>query len=534
MSKLKMHQGNALRRIAATYPTVLQVLLESVQNAIDAEAGQVWITVNQKNGVIAVRDDGNGVTKRFFEDALTSVCESKKAKGKLGRFGIGLISPLGKCGRFTFTSNRRGTDEFREWLFVTQDIVGSKEMPDIPDRIRTDLSSKPDQPRGITTVSWSTEVQLSGVTKDAVVNKLTLDELADAIFDKFGPVIARRGIVADIRFVDREGIESQRAVSAKMPTGRPLEEFSLGRQGEKTFFRLYLSRRESSKRRGGKVYLGEKDDDYRITFDEFARSVGDILEKDVVSALASGIFEGEIVSESVQLHASRTQFEQGEGLLKLCGALESWFDKVGKKHLEQAKADKEGERFQRLGLESLKNLGDLLLRDFRQLIDGFKTGTVGSGHAKVPKSRVVGPDSGKTLALNGASHGNGDGESDGGGTPKNEHPEHHPFLASGPKGSVRKVVVGGSTGLKFVYTEMLSDLWYLDTETGELHFNVLHPTWAACGTKDRHVMQLQELIAVTALTLETMPNEWRDNARIMAEDSVKAYAKVIVGSDSFE
>ena len=53
---------------------------------------------------IAIRDDGDGVGQEEFDEALQQVCHSQKTHGKLGRFGIGLISPLDKCERSTFTS----------------------------------------------------------------------------------------------------------------------------------------------------------------------------------------------------------------------------------------------------------------------------------------------------------------------------------------------------------------------------------------------------------------------------------------------
>ncbi len=131
--------GKILVRLANEYPFVLLVILENVQNALDANARNVSVRINQKTSCITVRDDGDGVSVSGFQEALQSVCESAKSRGKLGQFGIGLISPLGKCERFTFTSSPRDKDEFREWTFNTAEIEASKDMPNIPRRSRSDL-----------------------------------------------------------------------------------------------------------------------------------------------------------------------------------------------------------------------------------------------------------------------------------------------------------------------------------------------------------------------------------------------------------
>ena len=532
-----MHQGHAICRIAGIYPTVLKVILECVQNSIDSNAKNVWISINNKANAISIRDDGRGVSDTMFDEALKSVCESKKTRGDLGRFGIGLISPLGKCLRFTFTSSPIGADSYKEWLFVSKDVESSREIPRIPMESRGDISRNGRQP-GKSPVKWSTEVSLQGVTRDPQISKVSMTDLVESILDKFGKTMLRKGTIVHIRLVDDQGKEAEQVVCSTTSTGTPLEEFSTGKPGSVTRFKLFIARRIDASRKG-KVLVGEHDDEYRFTFAELIRST-DLVSKEAAEALSSGLFEGEITSESAKLHHNRIQFQEGESLLGFCLAVNKWFKEVGSKHLEQARSDKRDSRRQELGEASMKHIEDLIMNNdefkhLRNVIESFRIGSVGSGHVRVPKKKIVGPDVGPSISVTGDTGGNGDGGGSSGGSPKTEHTGHVPFLVGGPLGQVRTLVKGSSIGLKFNYTELLQVIWYLDTKTGVLHFNTRHPVWQTCEEAgDKHIRQYQEFIAITALSLETVSDDSREHARAFAEGQASVFAVILTSSDAFK
>ena len=83
--------------VAKSYPYLLDVILETIQNAIDSGATRIAIAVDQKKRSVDIVDNGVGATKSKFEEALQSVCQTMKMRDKLGQFGIGLISPLGSA-----------------------------------------------------------------------------------------------------------------------------------------------------------------------------------------------------------------------------------------------------------------------------------------------------------------------------------------------------------------------------------------------------------------------------------------------------
>ena len=83
LSKLDLHAGSAILRAANVYPTLLEVILEMVQNSSDKGALKIWITLNQKSRSLAVKDNGDGVDQSEFDEALLQVGKTIKKSDKL-------------------------------------------------------------------------------------------------------------------------------------------------------------------------------------------------------------------------------------------------------------------------------------------------------------------------------------------------------------------------------------------------------------------------------------------------------------------
>lgn len=140
-SVVRFHEGQALLRIAGIYPTIQTVLLEEVQNALDVGAKKILIDLDYQKRRLTIRDNGRGVNRVEFEAALRSVCLSVKDEGKLGRYGIGLVSPLGKCDSFTFTScSASESSGFLRWTFNVKAISQQGSDLKIPCEFRPDLT----------------------------------------------------------------------------------------------------------------------------------------------------------------------------------------------------------------------------------------------------------------------------------------------------------------------------------------------------------------------------------------------------------
>lgn len=546
-SPFGFHEGEALLKLAGYYPRILDVLLESVQNCIDKDAQQIMIGLNQKSRQISIRDDGDGVSQHEFEKALTSVSSSIKKKDKLGRFGLGLISPLGKCEKFSFTSTpKRDPRGYLEWSFVTDDLRAQDKIAGIPMRTRPDLQfsrGEGHNTRGTTCVPWRTEVRMEHYTPDRQINRVTIESLREGILDRFGASMRRKKTLVVVTVTDENDNRNTQEIRAKEFEGTKLADVEMQeRDSGRTSFKLYLAKKTEKGRRG-KVLVGEASNDFRLDFGTFNRSLPDVcqLSEDVVAALKSGFFEGEILNNKVKLHASRRSFETDEALAGFCSTLEKWYEQQGSNHYKEAQEQRQEERYQMLGVRSMKVIEEMLknpsFSGLLKAIDSFKKGSIGAGH--VEHKGKVAPITAMAVYGNIGQTIDRDGDGGSGGEtrdkPETEKTGHRPMTVAGPKGSRRVVVRSNSLGLQLMHDAMQGsdNLWALDDETGTLKINVLHPLWRQCEEhSDKSLMRFQEYLMLQALGLQSAPADWSSFARLVLDELNAPYVYMLIHADA--
>lgn len=540
-SDVGFHEGSTLLRVAGTYPTLQEVLLEAVQNSLDKNSSSVQITINQKARSISIRDNGDGVNVNEFEHALSSVGHTIKKESALGRFGLGLVSPVGKCAKYTFTSTPRDNPRgYVEWSFVSDSIreQHSVEIPynPLPKHCYGDGRSN----HVHTYVNWRTEVRLERYTMDRYVSRISMETLAESIISKFNTALRRKNAVVKIIIIGETGIREEEEVRFKEYEGNKMPELKVDNQeGGRTFFRLYLAKK-AAKGRAGKVTVGEQGNDFRVPFYMFCKNLPDEmrLSEDVQHALLSGTFEGDILSSRARFHANRRGFEADDALMGFCLAIQEWYDQQGSIYFQEAQASRQDERYQDLGIRSMKVLEALLKSpqgsNLMDAVKAFKFGSIGDGHTPKP---------GKLTDLkyihDGESHtGEGDAKVEGSGSgskslPKKEIPTHHPFVTAGPRGQRRKLVRSNSLGVSLAHEPLPSNkLWDLDQTTGTLTLNVRHPVWVECSERsDRVLMRFQEFLMVQALSVLTFQEDWRIQAELVLEGAAIPYAFTILNGD---
>lgn len=532
VAKLALHQGNAIMTLANTYPTLQLVVAELVQNGLDSDAKNIHVVVNRRSRRIAVRDNGVGASPEKFHQALCSVNETLKERGRLGRFGLGLISPLGKCEKFTFISCAfPHRDSYIEWTLESEKIKAQGAQGGdiiVPERLRRDLTFG-------SATWWRTEVVLHNYTTDSVVSRLTPESLAQDIHDKYSTALCRNNTVVKLSFIDENGVESPPLkVRSGSFQGRPLGEVILGDDNiGKTIIRMYITKAKQRRESKININFGEIGDDFRFPFRTFATSTAareeNGVDKETMDALRSGAFEGEILSGTAKIAETRTAFRNDDGQTILCLHLIEWYEKYGKAHLRAAQHEKKNERYQRLGLESMANIESMLqlpeCETLRNVLKSFRKGTVGAGHAKV---RTEGKQEVTAIATSGgrehkpSSNGH---HSESSGTPhkRKERKTHVPMSVQGPAGQHRLVAKGNSSGLQLAHEDMGdSGLWRLDRESGILTFNVTDPTWVQCDDRDTAIKALVEIVVLQALQLEAMPNkEFEAHMRLYSTEFTK-------------
>lgn len=520
------HDGMRFLRDADMYPSLIRSTGEAVQNALDTGATKISITANIKSRHISVRDNGVGVNEEDFNTALRQVGVSTKKKGKLGRYGLGLISHLGKCRFFTFTSMRKGDRHgFLEWKFVTEDIRKMAKVQ-IPLRSRTDLTDDESKTgNGVTYVEWRAEVSLNGISDNALLNRFTLDYLAEHLIANYNKALQSSGAVVSVRFIDESGNEDSRDVTYRSFTGVSIQQHRHQHaKGGSATFDLFIARQQGG-RRNGKVQVGEANDAFRFSFADFAKNHADWLDKETREIFTSGLLEGEVVDSEVSLHTNRQSFETDVALANFCKAINQWTKTIGSGLVEEVEQERTDERFQRIGLETLSKIDDLVRSRQDMALDlvlrSFKQGTIGRGHTPTPKD-VIGQQEEKSLAVSGGESGSNNGESDGGGDgePKEPKPDHSPMTVGGPRGTRRTIVRHHSVGLQLAYEMMpgSSELWQLDAKTGILRINKRHPYFVECLEKDVWLARLEEHIVVNALRVQAAPEDWREQIKMFLED----------------
>jgi len=521
MVPVRLHQGEAMLKLAATYPTLMCVGYEQVQNALDVGATKIEIRVNLDTHFLAVRDNGRGVTEKRFHQALTSVSKGIKKMDALGRFGLGLISPLGKCREFTFTSCAQPrVQKFLRWTFNTEAIQAQKTDVEIPMETITGIRFAPDRihvESGRNTW-WRTEVAIHDYTADKELSRWNVDELEHEIRSRFGRVMQRLDTEVIITTTGQGKDKDRRVVKAKGFRGRRLplfvyEESSAGKVEIQMFVTRPGSRRATKKRRVN-IIFGELGNNYRFGFANFSRSVArrHLIPEEATAALGSGMFEGEIAAEKVELRANRTSFKPNDALIGLCVAIEAWYNAVGKELLLSEKTERQAIRYQDLGRKVLDRLSGIF-RDqglLDQIKGLFPLGTIGIGHTPPDPSKIEGEQE-RGAKAPGRPHPN-KRDPKPRHPPQKEKPGHVPVTSIGPQGQPRRLVHNNSVGLQFAFDDFAGSqrLWRLDRQEGILAFNITHPDWVDCDVNDTQISRLMSVIAIMVVNMLVMEPDHQD------------------------
>lgn len=508
--RLGLHVGEAVHRLANFYPTLVLTLVETVQNAIDANARKVFLGIDMKHRLVITLDDGDGVTVEQFDAALESVCKGVKSPGSIGRFGLGMISPLNKCRCFVFASQPDDTRGRRAkanvWTFISEEILAQSEVEVPSEELRT-LPAIPRQfmePASQLYAGWHTMVRIEGITDDRVISDVDLDELEHLIRSKLEIGMRDKGTTVHIvQLGDNGEVTETRDIDPEDYTGEPLE--VLTHDGEacgRVTFELYRARKTGGQRKG-QVRVMRTGDNSPITWGEFhtqalrSKKLKHPEVKEALDTLGSGYFEGMVSAEHIELEPHRTLFELGDALDGLYVAIYAWYLNRGKDLFENERETRQELRYQELGARSLARVMEQFKSDARFAAMAHRL----IGVLPEIKAPSDGRPSPRDLDRRGKE------------APK----------PSTPKGGKRVVVnppprdrnerqsTAPQVTLSFAYEllEHSSRLWEFEIETGVLTFNVRHPIWVSLDeTKGRHttrhdrqIMHLQEWLSLQLLLL---------------------------------
>ncbi len=507
------HYGQALLNQADEYEKLPAVILEYIQNSLDVGADHITVSISFKNRTICIMDNGDGIGIDGFEEALRSVGVSSKPKDKMGRYGLGLISALGKCKYFTFTSCASGSaDRYRTWTFNTDDILSQKEKVEIPNQSVPALHfSRGKHVPGKETVSWKTRIEIHDFIRDNVLSRISVDELSDSILERFSVPMKKLNAVVDLKMVDSNGTKVFTSVQALSFAGERIPQIVYsGIDSGNTTFDLFLSKKKKGKT--GKVSVGISGDPFRIGFSDFA-GFHKIFPNEIIEVLSSGVFEGYILSEKCELDRSRKGFKENDSLLEFCSHIEKWVNEEGLSFYEESIDREKSKKYQFFGVRAMKAVENILKKpEFSHLMEvvlGFKRGTTGENHTKISNTET-GKQNVKSVRVTNGSEEEKRTQIVQPKIPEKPKENDHPFSVVGETGRKRIVVKGHSTGLQFRYDQFPGRpiLWELDSKMGILTFNVRHDLWSLAEKSGSHVLiKFQAYVALAALNTERFPGE---------------------------
>lgn len=560
-SEIDFHRGEVLYKLSNTYRLLSLTLIEGAQNAIDAGADKVMLCIDLKRRMVLMVDNGEGTTKAKFELALASVGKGVKSADKLGRFGLGLISPLNKCARFHFISAQPGRRKATKWTFVQADIRTQHSSLCIP---RTEIDMVPELPKRFKEyatedfdVQWRTRVEMIGVTRDKVISLVDLDELEQQIRTKLGPAMRTNKVCVRVVLIDDNDKHLCRDITPTTYSGEPLEveAYHTDETGH-VEFQLFRASKHGGKRTG-QISVMASGDNYPITWAEFmkqarGRNVVDLF-GDSFKVLGSGYFEGIITCENISLHPERTKFEYDDALEGLYFVIDQWYNECGRAHHQLEEEQSQEARYQETALKVADRLREFLGpqnhdRLWSGLLSAVEFGRLGTGHLDPEVRGRKGEDdtttirSGQGRKGTGTRSGTGSGPSGG---PRQREPKHRPGdvpvgTQGGPGGSRRRIVKGDSKGLWFGFEPMPgnTNLWEFDRMLGLLTTNTRHPIWVKLDeTNGKHlqknarwIQQLLEWLAFEVLHLLVQFPEQDDfeHNRSLIDDKVKNYVEMFI------
>jgi hypothetical protein len=100
------------------YRSFITVLGEAISNSWDADAKNVWITINREENYMLIKDDGTGMNSTDFQDKFLKIGYSKRRESKattvgsrpfIGRKGIGKLALLSCAERITILTKTKTT-----------------------------------------------------------------------------------------------------------------------------------------------------------------------------------------------------------------------------------------------------------------------------------------------------------------------------------------------------------------------------------------------------------------------------------------
>lgn len=532
------HPGGALQNMVKEYPNIPAVLKELIQNSIDLDFGgaskiEIWIDFDQ--GTVQYLDNGPGLSASVFEAAVKTFGHSIKRGDKYGRFGIGLASPLSIAEDFRFMTAPQG-ERYRSYHFNRTKLfaVASGGYPIVEEGVNYlfhgDNRTPGVRPRNTEIVWWRTGVFMSGLTGDKQKRRLDLDTLQAEVQSAYGRKLVELDTKITIHVVEG-GLPREVAFKAKLYQGKKLPDWTrefpdVG----KVTVSLHLAPIGYVGPLRLDIRSGENPSRVDFRNLQLTHTFYACLSEPTKAALNSKLFQGELIGGNIELLPNRKSFAQNDALFAFAVALDEWYKEVGKRYHEDEKRERMASRYQTIGLTVIERLRTSLLgpnSPFASILAQAEYGSIGKGHASVPKKSLTGQEIvGKAT---GGQKGSGNDGASGGGDSLSENPRHHPDVVVGPEGGRRQIVHGHSTGFHMNFTDTGERMYWFNRLAACITINNTHPAFVAIEKSDAHLERYYTMLIATALRLELEEDErLREAQRVFSESIIRDWVEHVL------
>lgn len=507
--KVGFAPGNILKIAAGIYGDLESVIIEMIQNSLDAKSTRVWVRVDLQKKTLGYLDNGSGITPNRMRKVLSEVGTSQKSKNALGHFGIGIWAPLTVCDGWEITSCAPGKGaKFHSWVFDAQKIFAAATELYLPgERVREDLSG-----RMKARIQHRTEIKLSNITRDRHLSKISTESLEKKVHTAFNEIMRKQHATVELSIVDVQGTKLEPiTISYRKVEGRRLPAHKVEYADCTTRFELLLVQPTSTGRYAGQVKFASAETPYPISYADLSKNASDMLSDIARKALRSKLFDGMVTGTSLELNASRKSFKVDAALLDFCFSINDWAEKVAKPLMDERERVEKDQRITRAGESALSRVMEMLrnelFKDKRQELEKYvRFGTQGIGHTV--KGKEFGTqDVGSKRAKKSPSD-----EPKKGGKPTDnpvDRPGDLPGTVVSHEGERRTVVKHDSIGLQLSFWGTESGpLFELYLEEGRVNINTDHNLWATCEREERHMEALIEFVLVQVLGLLSEGKDW--------------------------
>ena len=537
-----VHMGNILRIIASRYPRLHDVVLEIIQNALDASAKRIDVVVNLERRQVSAFDNGFGVNEDEFQEALTSIGQSIKP-GKfrhgqfrmLGQFGLGLVAPIGKCRTYRFISHSakpgKRTD-YIEYNFDAVSMESSKEIDGISGVSRPDIDN--DFAKGRTW--WNTYVNLKDLIADETITGVKFDDLARDIMDRYGEALRQGGVDLTLKFIGRDGKAQEAKIDPPEFSGDELEEVILsGKDCGQVSLKLFLLPQPVAKTKARLLFCVPQSD-FRLPWRQICRQALRILSEEdkIFDVFNSGLFEGVVSIEKCQITFERDGFNATNALVDFFIQLEDWAREHGLKYVESVNAQQRDNRFQEIGKQAVADLERYLDSNptaFSTPLN-FLRGAISGGHTDMPGRKT--PTEGTVMGT--GKHHEGGGEEDdeqnsGEGNKRGEQKKRRHITVGGPGGTGR-VIVKGQSGFTLIIEAIRDSVerYIVEEEKGIIRVNSRHPDFSRVNKKatQSYLKQYLYYIMLVVLSKYCVPELNRTGIEIFEDHFIPALSSHII------